>query len=83
MAKKPRTEEQHNKKMKNIKTAMDKKIAAADEDRGVVVIVTGNGKGKSSSGFGMVIRAIGHGMNPAVVQFIKLASLKKKFPSDQ
>ncbi|WP_354679468.1 cob(I)yrinic acid a,c-diamide adenosyltransferase, partial [Cupriavidus plantarum] len=39
--------------------------------RGVIVITTGNGKGKSSSGFGMVVRAMGHGMKTAVVQFIK------------
>ncbi len=73
MSKQDRTPEQHNKKMKKIKSAMDKRIAAADEDRGVVVLITGNGKGKSSSGFGMVIRALGHGMKAGVVQFIKQA----------
>jgi len=73
MSKQDRTTEAHNAKMKKIKAAMDKRIAAADEDRGVVVLVTGNGKGKSSSGFGMVIRALGHGMKAGVVQFIKQA----------
>ena len=73
MSKQDRSTEAHNKKMKNIKAAMDKRIAAADEDRGVVVLITGNGKGKSSSGFGMVIRALGHGMKAGVVQFIKQA----------
>lgn len=68
---KQRTTEQHNAKMKKIKVAMDKRIAAADEDRGVVVVITGNGKGKSSSGFGMVIRTLGHGLKAGVVQFIK------------
>jgi len=66
-----RSPEQHNAKMKKIKVAMDKRIAAADEDRGVVVLITGNGKGKSSSGFGMVVRALGHGFKAGVVQFIK------------
>lgn len=71
MTKQNRTTEQHNAKMKKIKVAMDKRIAAADEDRGVVVLITGNGKGKSSSGFGMVIRTIGHGLEAGVIQFIK------------
>jgi len=74
MTKKNRTTEQHNAKMKKIKVAMDKRIAAADVDRGVVVLITGNGKGKSSSGFGMVVRALGHGFKAGVVQFIKQAN---------
>jgi len=73
MTKQNRTTEQHNAKMKKIKAAMDKRIAAADEERGVVVVITGNGKGKSSSGFGTVIRALGHGFKAGVVQFIKTA----------
>lgn len=66
-----RSPEQHTAKMKKIKVAMDKRIAAANVDRGVVVVITGNGKGKSSSGFGMVVRALGHGFKAGVVQFIK------------
>lgn len=50
---------------------MDQKIDAAQRKTGVVVINAGNGKGKSSSGFGMVMRAMGHGMQVGVVQFIK------------
>ena len=53
------------------KTMMDAKIAAADIDTGLLLVLTGNGKGKSSSAFGMVARAIGHGMKVGVVQFIK------------
>ncbi len=53
------------------KRLVDSRIARATEDRGVVVINTGNGKGKSSSGFGMVARALGHDMRVGVVQFIK------------
>ncbi len=63
--------ERHKRKMQHRKEFMDKKIAAADIDRGVLVVNTGPGKGKSSSGFGMIIRALGHGMKVGVVQFIK------------
>ena len=68
---KERTTEQHNAKMKKIKGAMDKRIAAADEERGIIVLITGNGKGKSSSAFGMIMRALGHGQKVSLVQFIK------------
>lgn len=61
----------HNLRMQRKKTVMDEKIAAAQENRGVFVVNTGIGKGKSSSGFGMVVRALGHGMKVGVVQFIK------------
>ncbi len=53
------------------KTVVDAGIARATERRGVVLVHTGNGKGKSSSAFGMVARALGHGMRVGVVQFIK------------
>lgn len=53
------------------KALIDKHIAEADIERGVFVIHTGNGKGKSSSAFGVVARALGHGQKVAVVQFIK------------
>lgn len=61
----------HNARMARKKEVVDAKIASAQQDRGVIVVNTGNGKGKSSSGFGMVIRALGHGMQAGVVQFIK------------
>lgn len=64
-------DERHKARMERKKEVVDQKIAAAQIERGVIVITTGNGKGKSSSGFGMVIRAMGHGMKTAVVQFIK------------
>ncbi len=70
--------ERHNARMARKKEVVDAKIAAAQEERGVIVITTGNGKGKSSSGFGMVVRALGHGMRAGVVQFIKGA-----FPSGE
>ncbi|MFS8978769.1 cob(I)yrinic acid a,c-diamide adenosyltransferase [Cupriavidus necator] len=61
----------HKARMVRKKEVIDAGIAAAQDERGVIVITTGNGKGKSSSGFGMVVRALGHGMRTGVVQFIK------------
>jgi cob(I)alamin adenosyltransferase len=63
--------EKHKKYMQKQKAIVDAKIAAADRDESVVILLTGNGKGKSSSGFGMVMRCLGHGFNAGVVQFIK------------
>ena len=63
--------ERHREKMKKIKAARDKIMASKTEEKGLIMVHTGNGKGKSSSGFGMVMRCIGHGMPCAVVQFIK------------
>lgn len=64
-------EQRHNARMARKKEVVDKKIAAATRNAGVLVITCGNGKGKSSSAFGMVARALGHGMKVGVVQFIK------------
>jgi len=50
---------------------MQERIARADKEQGVLLVLTGPGKGKSSSGFGMLARALGHGMKVGVVQFIK------------
>jgi cob(I)alamin adenosyltransferase len=61
----------HRARMQRRKAAVDARIAAATEQRGVLLVLTGNGKGKSSSAFGMVARALGHGMRVGVVQFIK------------
>ena len=63
--------ERHNKRMEKKKEVIDKKIAKADKEKGLLLILTGNGKGKSSSAFGMIARALGHGMKVGVVQFIK------------
>lgn len=57
--------------MQRKKAVVDAGIAAANIDRGVLLVLTGNGKGKSSSAFGMVARMLGHGLKPAVAQFIK------------
>ncbi|MEH6438182.1 cob(I)yrinic acid a,c-diamide adenosyltransferase [Massilia sp. DD77] len=63
--------ERHRVRMERKKAVIDAKIAAADKEIGILIVNTGNGKGKSSSGFGMVARALGHGMKVGVVQFIK------------
>lgn len=64
-------QEKHKKAMEKQKSKVDSKIEAADEERGVFIVLTGNGKGKSSSAFGMVMRALGYGHKVGVVQFIK------------
>ena len=64
-------EQRHEARMKRKKEVVDQSIAAAQVERGVLVVNTGNGKGKSSAGFGVVARALGHGMKVGVVQFIK------------
>jgi cob(I)alamin adenosyltransferase len=61
----------HAARMARKKALVDAAIAAATDARGLLVVVTGNGKGKSTSAFGMVARALGHGMKVGVVQFIK------------
>ncbi len=53
------------------KAVVDGRIAAATQERGVTILLTGNGKGKSSSAFGTMARALGHGQKAAVIQFIK------------
>ena len=62
---------QHKKRMQSIKDKVDKRIENATEERGLIIVITGNGKGKSTSGFGTIARAVGHGLNAAVVQYIK------------
>ena len=63
--------QRHNEKMKKIKAARDKIMETKTEEKGLIIVHTGTGKGKSSSGFGMIMRCIAHGMPSAVVQFIK------------
>ncbi len=64
-------EGRHAARMARKKTVVDAAIARATQTRGLLLVLTGNGKGKSSSAFGMAARALGHGMRVAVFQFIK------------
>ena len=63
--------ERHRTRMQRKKEVIDAAIARADREQGLLLILTGNGKGKSSSAFGMIARALGHGMRVGVAQFIK------------
>ena len=63
--------QRHKRAMQRKKAHIDERIAAASIDKGLMVVLTGNGKGKSSSAFGMLARSVGHGLRCGVVQFIK------------
>ncbi|HLZ33841.1 MAG TPA: cob(I)yrinic acid a,c-diamide adenosyltransferase [Nitrospira sp.] len=61
----------HRARMQRLKTSVDRRIAAAQDEKGLLIVYTGAGKGKTTAALGMAVRCIGHGMNVAVVQFIK------------
>ncbi|MDP2560431.1 cob(I)yrinic acid a,c-diamide adenosyltransferase [Psychrobium sp. 1_MG-2023] len=63
--------QRHRERQQKIKAEVDKRIAKATIKKGVLTVITGNGKGKSTSGFGTLTRAMGHGLSAGVVQFIK------------
>ena len=63
--------DRHKARMQEQKAKVDERIAAAQEDKGLLLVLTGNGKGKSTSGFGTVARAVGHGLKASVVQYVK------------
>ncbi|MCF5708910.1 cob(I)yrinic acid a,c-diamide adenosyltransferase [Pseudomonas syringae] len=67
----PERDERHLARMLRKKAVMDERIASSPNECGLLLVLTGNGKGKSSSAFGMLARAMGHGMQCGVVQFIK------------
>lgn len=67
-------DERDKARMQRKKALIDEKIAEAQDEYGLLLVHTGNGKGKSSSAFGMVARALGHGIKVGVVQFIKGAA---------
>ena len=80
--------ERHRLRMERKKAIIDERIAQADKQIGIIIVNTGNGKGKSSSAFGMAARALGHGMRVGVVQFIKGAmatgeeQFLRRFPNE-
>ncbi len=61
----------HKKAMQKQKTGVDARIAQATEERGVAILLSGDGKGKTSAAFGMVMRTLGYGHKIGIVQFIK------------
>ncbi len=63
--------ERHHEKMRKKKAARDKIMAGKTIEKGLLIVHTGKGKGKSTAAFGMVFRAIGHGMRVGVIQFVK------------
>jgi cob(I)alamin adenosyltransferase len=71
MTESPDRDERHLARMLRKKAVIDERIANSPNECGLLLVLTGNGKGKSSSAFGMLARAMGHGMQCGVVQFIK------------
>lgn len=66
-----RTEEQHAEKMKKKQAAHDRIMAGKTVEKGLLIVYTGKGKGKTTAALGMVVRMIGHGKKVGVVQFVK------------
>ncbi|MFC3023361.1 cob(I)yrinic acid a,c-diamide adenosyltransferase [Vibrio zhugei] len=64
-------QDRHKARQQKVKENVDARIAAAQKEQGIFLVITGNGKGKSTSGFGTITRAVGHGQRCAVAQFIK------------
>ena len=62
---------EHKAKMARLKASVDRRIEAAQEEKGLLIVYTGAGKGKTTGALGMALRCLGHGMKVAVVQFIK------------
>lgn len=71
MSEHDKKDQKHKQAMEKQKANVDAGIEAASLERGVALLLTGDGKGKSSSAFGIVMRALGYGQKVAVVQFIK------------
>ncbi|MBD2664028.1 cob(I)alamin adenosyltransferase [Richelia sinica FACHB-800] len=65
------SDEQYRKKMQRRKAIQDQRIAEAVPEKGLIIVNTGNGKGKTTAALGMVLRSLGHGYKVAIVQFIK------------
>jgi cob(I)alamin adenosyltransferase len=81
-------DERHKARMQRKKAVVDARIAEASAERGLLLVNSGNGKGKSSAAFGMLARTLGHGLKAGVVQFIKgaastgEAAFFRRFPAE-
>ncbi|MBP2845501.1 MULTISPECIES: cob(I)yrinic acid a,c-diamide adenosyltransferase [Dickeya] len=65
------SDDRHQQRQQRLKEKVDARIAAATDVRGILMVFTGNGKGKTTAAFGTVTRAVGHGLKAGVIQFIK------------
>lgn len=65
------SEERYQQRQQRVKDHVDARVAAAQDERGILIVFTGNGKGKTTAAFGTVTRAVGHGKKAGVIQFIK------------
>ena len=64
-------QDEHKTRMERLKASVDRRIEEAQEEKGLLIVYTGAGKGKTTAALGMALRCIGHGMKVAIIQFIK------------